>query len=214
MKKNSHPLRYTLVFFAAIIILFGLLAALYVNNIRLYEHTCFVLQLNSQFQDRINRLQLVENQLNRQIRYDQVIFSKRSNHPVFAGEEVEYTVRWHDILVNSKGYNSLDESLKTIIRDMGPDIKNLDTSFERLRALDKNDRKKRYAIMEREIEPQIARLIGRCQNFITDNTYEYRIAYASSIALSEKHAVLVALLITGMIISLLLYTAVLRNAKL
>ena len=78
---------------------------------RLSERSTAMWQLNLKMQERIARLELVKTDLHRQIRHNEIIYPKKYDHVVFAGEEIEHTRMWLDVLLHSPAFRDLDPFL-------------------------------------------------------------------------------------------------------
>ena len=171
----------------AAILFMVLFVWLYRDSARLAAETGYLYQLNSRFMDRELRLELVKSDLYQRISSNETIYPKKANYNVYAGEEIVHTAAWYDILVHSKEYDELDDSLKAIISDMAADIRTIDASFDVLQKLPKKDQKRRFAVMKGELAPACTRLIQKCQDFVMANALSFRLKNSASLRLHENH---------------------------
>ena len=138
-----------------------------------FSRAASAIELNSSFRESISRLHRIDASLNRTVRRGSVIFPGNSDHPVFAAEEVENTARWYDALIHSPRYTQLDDSLRTILADMGSEIADLQMSFEKLRSVSPANSKERAYILDNEVEDTIYTLVTSAESFVSTNSQNF-----------------------------------------
>lgn len=138
-----------------------------------FSRAASAIELNSSFRESISRLHRIDAGLNRTVRRGTVIFPGNSDHPVFAAEEVENTARWYDALINAPRYTQLDDSLKTILADMGPEISDLQMSFEKLRSISPANSRERAYMLDTELEENIFTLVSSAESFVSINSQNF-----------------------------------------
>ena len=166
----------------------ALLLYLHHDQRRLSERSTAMWQLNLKMQERIARLELVKTDLHRQIRHNEIIYPKKYDHVVFAGEEIEHTRMWLDVLLHSPAFRNLDPSLRTIITDMNEPMRSLDVSFEKIQKTGRYERRRRETIMETELEPAVHQMQELLQRGISQ--YAFTVQVTGAAALKRGHWIL------------------------